>query len=66
MSEQQGKPGLAVVTGAAGGMGSAAAVQLCAQGWSLLLCDLEEVRLEENAGHQALAPRANSRLVRLV
>jgi NAD(P)-dependent dehydrogenase (short-subunit alcohol dehydrogenase family) len=31
-------------------MGSAAAVQLCAQGWSLLLCDLEEVRLEENAG----------------
>jgi NAD(P)-dependent dehydrogenase (short-subunit alcohol dehydrogenase family) len=50
MSEQQSKPGLAVVTGAAGGIGGAVAAQLCAQGWSLLLCDLEEARLEENAG----------------
>jgi NAD(P)-dependent dehydrogenase (short-subunit alcohol dehydrogenase family) len=49
MSAQQSKPGLAVVTGAAGGMGSATAAQLCAQGWSLVLCDLERGRLEEIA-----------------
>jgi NAD(P)-dependent dehydrogenase (short-subunit alcohol dehydrogenase family) len=49
MGEQQSKPGLAVVTGAAGGMGSAVASQLSAEGWSLLLCDLDQKRLEENA-----------------
>lgn len=49
MNEQQSKRGVAVVTGAAGGMGSAVAAQLCAQGWSLLLCDLDETRLEETA-----------------
>jgi NAD(P)-dependent dehydrogenase (short-subunit alcohol dehydrogenase family) len=38
--------GIAVVTGAAGGMGIAATKQLAAQGWSLLLCDLDEGRLE--------------------
>ena len=49
MSEQQSNGGLAVITGAAGGMGSAVASQLGAQGWSLLLCDLDQTRLEENA-----------------
>lgn len=41
--------GVAVVTGAAGGMGSACAVQLAAQGWPLLLCDLHPAPLEEAA-----------------
>jgi NAD(P)-dependent dehydrogenase (short-subunit alcohol dehydrogenase family) len=49
MSEQQSNAGLAVITGAAGGMGSAVASQLGAQGWSLLLCDLDPARLEETA-----------------
>lgn len=39
--------GVAVVTGAAGGMGSATARQLAAAGWhDLLLCDISEDRLE--------------------
>ncbi|CAN7625208.1 SDR family oxidoreductase [Phenylobacterium sp. LjRoot219] len=39
--------GVAVVTGAAGGMGSATAQQLLAAGWrQLLLCDLDAGRLE--------------------
>lgn len=39
--------GVAVVTGAAGGMGSACARQLAAAGWNrLLLCDVSEERLE--------------------
>jgi NAD(P)-dependent dehydrogenase (short-subunit alcohol dehydrogenase family) len=46
---KQSKTGLAVITGAAGGMGSAVASQLCAEGWSLLLCDLDQLRLEETA-----------------
>ena len=49
MSEQQSRAGIGVVTGAAGGMGSASATQLGAQGCSLLLCDLDEGRLEETA-----------------
>lgn len=43
--------GVAVVTGAAGGMGSACARQLAKAGWNtLLLCDLAEDRLEAVAG----------------
>lgn len=39
--------GVAVITGAAGGMGSACARQLAKAGWnSLLLCDVSEERLE--------------------
>lgn len=39
--------GIAVITGAAGGMGSACARQLAAAGWnSLLLCDVSAERLE--------------------
>jgi len=49
MSGQPDRQGLAIVTGAAGGMGSAAAAQLAVKGWSLLVCDLEQRRLEENA-----------------
>jgi len=49
MTKQRSNAGLAVVTGAAGGMGSASAVQLGAQGWSLLLCDLSEQQLEKSA-----------------
>jgi NAD(P)-dependent dehydrogenase (short-subunit alcohol dehydrogenase family) len=43
-------PGVAIVTGAAGGMGSAAAGQLAAQGWSLILCDVDAERLAAVAG----------------
>jgi NAD(P)-dependent dehydrogenase (short-subunit alcohol dehydrogenase family) len=50
MSAQQSKPRLAVVTGAAGGIGSATATQFCAGGWSLMLCDLDAGRLETGAG----------------
>ena len=40
-------PGVAVVTGAAGGMGSACARQLAEAGWNrLLLCDVSDERLE--------------------
>jgi NAD(P)-dependent dehydrogenase (short-subunit alcohol dehydrogenase family) len=37
---------LAIVTGAVGGMGSACAVRLAAEGWSMILCDIDPVRLE--------------------
>lgn len=49
MKEQKSEAGLALVTGAAGGMGTAVAQQLCAQGWSLLLCDLDQTRVEATA-----------------
>ena len=41
--------GVAIVTGAAGGMGSASAARLAAQGWALILCDISEERLEQTA-----------------
>jgi NAD(P)-dependent dehydrogenase (short-subunit alcohol dehydrogenase family) len=40
------KPGLAVVTGATGGIGSACAAKFAADGWPLLICDLDAGRLE--------------------
>jgi NAD(P)-dependent dehydrogenase (short-subunit alcohol dehydrogenase family) len=40
---------LAVITGAAGGMGAPAAKRLAAQGYSLLLCDLDAARIEQVA-----------------
>jgi len=40
-----GKPGVAIVTGAAGGMGSAAAIELASQGWPLILCDIDSTRI---------------------
>ncbi len=46
MTPTNGNRGVAVVTGAAGGMGSAAASLLSAQGWPLVLCDLDMGRLE--------------------
>lgn len=47
MTQQPLPTGVAVVTGAAGGMGSAVARELLAQGWDqLLLCDLDASRLE--------------------
>lgn len=57
MALEQSKSGVAVITGAAGGMGSAAAVLLAAQGWPLLLCDINPERLETVAGPlRATAP----------
>ncbi len=41
--------GVAIVTGAAGGMGAPTAARLAAQGWPLLLCDLDAARLEQVA-----------------
>ena len=50
MIKQPLPEGIAVVTGAAGGMGSAVARQLVAAGWTrLLLCDLETDRLDRVA-----------------
>lgn len=49
MNQRESRTGVAVVTGAAGGMGLPAAKRFAAQGWSLLLCDLEAGRLEEVA-----------------
>ena len=37
---------LAIVTGAVGGMGSACAARLAADGWSMILCDIDSIRLE--------------------
>lgn len=53
MVEQMEKPGVAVITGAVGGMGSATANVLAGQGWSLILCDLDAGRLESLAGSLA-------------
>ena len=41
--------GVAVVTGAASGMGLAAAKLMSQAGWALLLCDLNAERLETTA-----------------
>ncbi len=50
MSRTDLKTGVAVVTGAVGGMGRPTAVRLAAIGWPLLLCDLDAGRLEQVAG----------------
>ena len=42
---QHSHPGLAIVTGAAAGMGAAAAPAMAEQGWTLLLCDLKDEKL---------------------
>jgi NAD(P)-dependent dehydrogenase (short-subunit alcohol dehydrogenase family) len=49
MNHTQSKSAVAIVTGALGGMGSPAAKRLAAQGWPLLLCDLDSGRLEKAA-----------------
>jgi NAD(P)-dependent dehydrogenase (short-subunit alcohol dehydrogenase family) len=46
MAQSERAAGVAVVTGAAGGMGSATARQMAEQGWPLLLTDLDAGRLE--------------------
>lgn len=46
MTDKAEKPGVAIVTGAAGGMGKATAREFVAQGWDLILCDLDEGRTE--------------------
>lgn len=51
--------GIAVITGAAGGMGSACARQLAEAGWDrLLLCDISEERLEAVAAPLRAAGKA--------
>lgn len=42
--------GIAIVTGAASGMGEAAATLMAKDGWPLLLCDLNAERVEAKAG----------------
>lgn len=50
MNRMSEKSGIAIVTGAAGGMGKATARAFAAHGWDLLLCDLDEARTETVAG----------------
>jgi NAD(P)-dependent dehydrogenase (short-subunit alcohol dehydrogenase family) len=51
MTDSQLPQGVAVITGAAGGMGSACARHLAAAGWQhLLLCDVSQERLDLVAG----------------
>jgi NAD(P)-dependent dehydrogenase (short-subunit alcohol dehydrogenase family) len=50
------RPRLAIITGAAGGMGSASAARLAAQGWSLIMCDLDAERLEQTAAPMRQSP----------
>jgi NADP-dependent 3-hydroxy acid dehydrogenase YdfG len=58
MNESANKP-IAIITGAAGGMGVAVAARLATAGWPLVLCDLDASRLEPMAakfsaqGHSA-------------
>lgn len=56
MSGHPDPASVAIVTGAVGGMGSAAAAQLAAQGRSLLLCDIDRGRIEAVASR--LRPHA--------
>jgi NAD(P)-dependent dehydrogenase (short-subunit alcohol dehydrogenase family) len=49
MNDTAQKGGLAIITGATGGMGAAVAARLAADHWPLLLCDLDEARLESLA-----------------
>src|SRR5579871_4336139 len=49
MEVPSGRGAVAIVTGAAGGIGAATAVKFAAQGWSLLLCDLHAAPLEQVA-----------------
>jgi NAD(P)-dependent dehydrogenase (short-subunit alcohol dehydrogenase family) len=46
MKQVERPQGMAIVTGAAGGMGSPTASRFATQGWPLLLCDLDAARLE--------------------
>jgi NAD(P)-dependent dehydrogenase (short-subunit alcohol dehydrogenase family) len=47
---QTTKPiGVAIITGAAGGIGSACVTKLAEAGWPLILCDISLARLEERA-----------------
>jgi NAD(P)-dependent dehydrogenase (short-subunit alcohol dehydrogenase family) len=48
---------IAVITGAAGGMGAAVATRLARVGWPLLLCDLEARRLEPLAAELSAGGR---------
>jgi NAD(P)-dependent dehydrogenase (short-subunit alcohol dehydrogenase family) len=50
MIEGSRPSGVAVVTGAASGMGEASARLMAESGWSLLLCDVNEERLERTIG----------------
>ena len=50
MAHSEGRPeGVAVITGAASGMGEAAARLMGEAGWPLLLCDLDAGRLATTA-----------------
>lgn len=54
---KQSRPsGIAIITGAAAGMGEATARLFCDAGWPLLLCDLNHARLETMAA--SLRPQA--------
>jgi NAD(P)-dependent dehydrogenase (short-subunit alcohol dehydrogenase family) len=49
MTQTQSRAGVAIVTGAAGGIGSPCANRLAGEGWPLLLCDLDRDHIERVA-----------------
>ncbi len=62
MEMEQSRPsGIAVITGAAAGMGEATARLFCEAGWPLLLCDLNRAKLEAMAA--SLQPKAEVQLL---
>jgi NAD(P)-dependent dehydrogenase (short-subunit alcohol dehydrogenase family) len=57
MTDAKQSGAIAIVTGAAGGIGSACVHKLGAEGWPLILCDVSLARLEETAAPLRAAGR---------
>jgi NAD(P)-dependent dehydrogenase (short-subunit alcohol dehydrogenase family) len=58
VSQSSAHKNIAVITGAAGGMGAAVAARLASDGWPLVLCDLDAARLERMAAEYSAGGRS--------